>query len=54
MRVRSVERSVRVDGQARNEVPNTAGADHAYVPPLDPEEEEAAKRGFKGIKPSYV
>ncbi len=41
----SVERSVHYTGQARNELPNTAGADHAYVPPLDLEEEGSQKRG---------
>ncbi len=30
---RSVERSVYYSDQTRNELPSTAGADHAYVPP---------------------
>ncbi len=35
--------SIPIDSQARNELPNTAGADHAYVPPLD--QEEGPKNG---------
>ncbi len=48
-----MERSVHYNGQARNELSNTAGADHAYDPPLDPDE-EAPKQRFKWINPWSV